>query len=69
MLTQTVFCVDTTGALPTIHVSCHGAASVEAATLAAVHETADDWACDPNDVRARGVAIGTVHILAREDEA
>ena len=69
MLIHTVFCVDATGTPPTTHVSCHGAASVEAAKLAAVHETADDWTCDPNGVRARGVAVGNVHLLAREDEA
>ena len=69
MLTHTAFCVDATGTPPTTHVSSHGAASVEAAKLAAGHETADDWACGPNDVRARGVAVGNVHLLAREDEA
>ena len=69
MLTHTAFCVDATGTPPATHVSCHGAASIEAATLAAVHETAEDWVGDPNDVRARGVAVGNVHLLAREDEA
>ena len=68
MLTYTVFCVDDTGTHPTTHVSCHHAASVEAAKLAALHETADDWACDPNDVRALGVAAGNVTILEWEDE-
>ena len=69
MPTHTVFCVDATGTPPTTHVSCHEAANVEAAKPAAVHKTAEDWACDPNDVRARGVAVGNVHLLAREDEA
>ena len=68
MLTYTVFCVDATGTHPTTHISCHDAASIEAAMLAAVHETADDWACDPNDARALGVAAGNVTILEWEDE-
>jgi len=69
MLTYTVFCVDATGTHPATHVSCHHAASIEAAKLAAVHETADDWACDPSDVRALGVTAENVDILEWEDEA